>query len=68
MREAVVAETGVEDLLRVDVTVSRPGDETGIRTVTGFVGEPVVPGLANRIWIAGAVGGAGGPDDSGDVR
>ena len=66
--EAVVSETGVEDLLRVDVSVSRAGNDTSIRTVTGFVGEPVVPGLANRLWIAGAGGGADSPDDTGDIR
>lgn len=59
--EAIVSETGVEDLLRIDVTVSSPGSEASIRTVTGFVGEPVVPGLANRIWIAGSSGGGSNP-------
>lgn len=53
---AVIAETGVEDLLRIDVSVSRPGADTPIRTVTGFVGEPVVPGQSNRVWISGAIG------------
>lgn len=51
---AVIAETGVEDLLRIDIAVSHPGADAPIRTVTGFVGEPVVPGQANRVWIAGA--------------
>lgn len=61
---AVIAETGVEDLLRIDVSVSRPGAETPIRTVTGFVGEPVVPGQSNRAWISGAFGsGARSSDD-----
>ena len=53
---AVVAETGVEDLLRIDVSVSQPGADTPIRTVTGFVGEPVLPGQSNRVWIGGAIG------------
>lgn len=53
---AVIAETGVEDLLRIDVTVSHAGDDNPIRTVTGFVSEPVVPGQSNRVWISGAFG------------
>lgn len=53
---AVIAGTGVEDLLRIDVSVSHPGDDSPIRTVTGFVGEPVVPGQSNRTWISGALG------------
>ena len=52
----VIAETGVEDLLRIDVSVSHPGDDDPIRTVTGFVGEPVVPGQSNQVWISGAFG------------
>ena len=50
---AVISETGVENLFRVDVTVSYPGDEDGIRTVTGFIGEPVMPGQSNRSWNRG---------------
>lgn len=50
---AVVSETGIEDFYRIDVSVSRPGAEGDIRSVTGFAGEPVAPGLANRISIAG---------------
>lgn len=71
---AVIAETGVEDLLRIDVSVSRPGDDDPIRTVTGFVGEPVVPGQSNRVWIAGAFGagarsaGDEDPDDDDEAR
>ena len=41
---AVVAESGIENLYRVDV----------IRTVTGFIGEPAAPGQANRVWRLGA--------------
>lgn len=65
---AVIAETGVEDLLRIDVSVSHPGADTPIRTVTGFVGEPVVPGQSNRVWISGAFGAgarAGSDEDPG---
>ena len=53
---AVVSDTGVENLFRVDVTVSYPGAEDGIRTVTGFIGEPVVPGQSNRSWNRGSSG------------
>ena len=53
---AVVSETGVENLFRVDVTISYPGNEDVIRTVTGFIGEPVVPGQSNRSWNRGSQG------------
>ena len=60
----VIAETGVEDLLRIDVTVSHAGSDTPIRTVTGFVGEPVVPGQSNRVWISGAIGAGASPGNT----
>jgi len=44
---ATVSETGVENLYRVDVAVSLAATGDVIRTVTGFSGEPVPPGLAN---------------------
>ncbi len=47
---AVVSETGVEDLYRIDVSVSLAGSEDNIRTVTGFVGPPGAAGEANRAW------------------
>lgn len=47
---AVVSETGVTNLYRVDVTVSFPGGEPIMRPVTGFIGEPVPPGQSNRAW------------------
>lgn len=47
---ADIAETGVENLLRIDVAVSWPGAEQPIRTVTGFIGEPIIPGLSNQVW------------------
>ena len=50
--EATVSETGVENLLRVDVAVGFPDADGFIWTVTGFVGEPVIPGQANRAWSA----------------
>ncbi len=59
---AVVSETGIENLLRIDVSVSRPGSEDEIRSVTGFVGEPEVPGVANGLWSAG---GAAAPENPG---
>ena len=47
---AVVAETGIENFMRVDVSVSYADSDYVVRTVTGFVGEPVAPGFANRQW------------------
>jgi general secretion pathway protein I len=47
---AVVSETGVENLYRVDVTISFPGQQPVMRPVTGFSGEPVPPGQSNRAW------------------
>ena len=47
---AVVSETGVEDLFRIDVSVTLAGNEHTIRSVTGFVGLPSAPGEANRAW------------------
>ena len=45
---ATVSETGVEYLYRVDVDVSFAGSDDVIRTVTGFVGEPGVPGTSKQ--------------------
>ena len=50
---AVVTETGIENLWRVDVSVSRPGGDN-IRTVTGFIGEPVPPNTSNTVWLGNA--------------
>ncbi len=62
---AVVTETGIENLWRVDVSVSRPGGDN-IRTVTGFIGEPVPPNAANSIWLAnGARNDGTDGDDAG---
>jgi general secretion pathway protein I len=47
---ARISETGVENLMKVDVAVSYPGAEVPVRIVTGFIGEPVAPGQSNRIW------------------
>jgi len=54
---AVVAETGVDDLFRIDVSVSLAGSDDNIRTVTGFVGLPGAPGEANRIWLRSPTSG-----------
>lgn len=56
---AVVSETGVENLYRVDVTVSFPGSDPVMRPITGFIGEPVASGQSNRSW-------ARGPESSGE--
>ncbi len=50
---AVVSETGVEDLYRVDVSVALAGTDYDVRTVTGFIGLPVPPGQSNREWSRG---------------
>ena len=57
---AIVSETGVDDLFRIDVSVSLAGSDDNIRTLTGFVGLPGAPGEANRIWS-----GSGMSQDSG---
>lgn len=48
---ANVQETGVENLYRVDVSVSFAGSDAVIRMVTGFIGEPGIPGQANLAWV-----------------
>ncbi len=47
---AVVSGTGVDNLFRVDVTISAPGGDSIGRPTTGFIGEPVPPGQSNRSW------------------
>ena len=47
---ATISETGVENLYRVDVEVAFAGSDAIIRTVSGFIGEPGIPGEANRAW------------------
>ena len=47
---AVVSETGIENFMRVDVSVSYANSDYVVRTVTGFIGEPVAPGIANGAW------------------
>jgi general secretion pathway protein I len=53
---AEIAETGVENLLKVDVTVSYAGSDAPVRQVTGFIGEPVAPGQGNVAWNTGNAG------------
>lgn len=50
---ADVSETGIENLMKVDVAVSYPGVDEPVRMVTGFIGEPVAPGQSNQIWNSG---------------
>jgi len=47
---AVVSESGIENLYRVDVEISYASGDGVIRKVTGFIGEPVIPGQSNRAW------------------
>jgi len=51
---AVVSESGIENLYRVDVAISYAGSDDVIRTVTGFIGEPVPLGQSNRSWNRGS--------------
>ncbi len=48
---ATISETGVENLFRVDVRVGLADGDENIRTVTGFIGEPGVPGQSNLVWV-----------------
>ena len=54
---AVVSETGIEGFRRIDVSVSYADSDFVVRTVTGFVGAPVPPGVANQQWRSSPVGG-----------
>lgn len=47
---AVVSETGVDELFRIDVSVSLAASDDVIRTVTGFVGTPGSARQANASW------------------
>jgi general secretion pathway protein I len=51
---AVVSESGIENLFRVDVEVLDEDGDAVIRKVTGFIGEPVIPGQSNRSWNRGS--------------
>jgi len=58
-RAVVSSVKGIENLYRVDVTVSYPDSDAGIRTVTGFIGEPSIPGRGSNAWYI-RVGNPGG--------
>lgn len=47
-----ISETGVENLFRVDVRVSYAESGEFVRSVTGFIGEPGIPGQANLAWTS----------------
>lgn len=51
---AAIAESGIENLYRVNVTVFYPDNDSKVREVTGFIGEPVIPGQSNRAWNRGS--------------
>lgn len=51
---AVISESGIENLFRVDVEVLDADGDYVIRKVTGFIGEPVIPGQSNRSWNRGS--------------
>ena len=48
---AVVTESGVPDLFRIDVAVSIAGSDETMRSVTGFVGLPSAAGEANNAYL-----------------
>ena len=56
---AVVSETGIEEFMRVEVSVSRADSDYVIMRVTGFIGRPVGRNVTNSIWTPPR---AGGPD------
>lgn len=58
---AVVSETGIESFFRVDVSVSLAGSDYEIRTVTGFIGEPMPVGSGNQARSRGLIGPPSGP-------
>lgn len=51
---AEISESGVENLFRVNVSVYYPDEDSKVRDVNGFIGEPVIPGQANRAWGQGS--------------
>lgn len=58
---AVVINTEIETLFRVDVEVSFPGSIDRIWLVTGFIGEPTAPGIANQSWSSAPQSRSGPP-------
>ena len=63
---ATVSETGVENLFRVDVAVSLGASDDVVRTVTGFIGEPSMPGQGNIAWSGAGFGPGTAPEDQPD--
>ena len=51
---AIVSESGIENLYRVEVFVFDATGDIEIRKVNGFIGEPVIPGQSNRAWGRGS--------------
>lgn len=49
---AIVSETGIENLYRVDVSVSYVGSDDVIRSVTGFIGERIPATRGSGVWSA----------------
>ncbi len=47
---ADISETGIEGFFRVDVSVSLAESDYIIRTVTGFIGDPLPVGVGNQLW------------------
>ena len=43
--------TGIENLYRVEVSVYRAGSDVLVRKVSGFIGEPIIPGQSNQAWF-----------------
>lgn len=62
---AEISESGIENLFRANVTVSYPAPDTKVRTVTGFIGEPVIAGQSNRSWNRGSQDAAPGASEPG---
>jgi len=53
---AVVSETGIENFMRIDVSISHAGSDYVVRTVTGFIGEPIPVVRPNRCFGPAAPG------------
>ena len=49
-----ISESGIENLFRADVRVFYPDNDSMVRNVTGFIGEPVIAGQSNRAWNRGS--------------
>lgn len=62
---AEISESGIENLFRADVTVFFPDNDSVVRKVTGFIGEPIPPGQSNRSWNRGSRNSAAGAENEG---